>query len=33
VGLSFAKQVVLLHGGAIGLAEPELGGATFQIVL
>jgi signal transduction histidine kinase len=33
IGLSFAKQIVLLHGGAIGLAEPELGGATFQIVL
>jgi two-component system, NtrC family, nitrogen regulation sensor histidine kinase NtrY len=33
IGLSFAKQIVLLHGGAIGLAEPELGGATVQIVL
>lgn len=33
VGLSFAKQIVLLHGGAIGLAPSELGGATFQIVL
>jgi two-component system, NtrC family, nitrogen regulation sensor histidine kinase NtrY len=33
IGLSFAKQIVLLHGGAIGLAEPELGGATVQIIL
>lgn len=33
IGLSFARQVVLLHGGAIGPVEPELGGATLQITL
>ena len=33
VGLSFARQVVLLHEGAIGLAKSEMGGARFEIVI
>jgi two-component system, NtrC family, nitrogen regulation sensor histidine kinase NtrY len=33
VGLSFARQVVLLHGGAIGIVPSRLGGAAIQIVL
>ena len=33
VGLSFARQVVLLHEGAIELATNAMGGATFEIVL
>jgi signal transduction histidine kinase len=33
VGLSFARQVVLLHGGAIGLSDTPGGGATFEIAL
>lgn len=32
VGLSFARQVVLLHGGLIGVAPTEGAGATFEIV-
>lgn len=33
VGLSFARQVVLLHGGAIGVAPEDGPGATFEIIL
>jgi len=33
VGLSFARQVVLLHEGAIGLVPGEWGGACFEIVI
>jgi len=33
VGLSFARQIVLLHGGAIGVVPSDLGGAGLQIVL
>jgi nitrogen fixation/metabolism regulation signal transduction histidine kinase len=33
VGLSFARQVILLHGGAIGVLAAEGGGALFEIVL
>ncbi|USI75040.1 sensor histidine kinase [Sphingomonas morindae] len=33
VGLSFARQVVLLHQGRIGLAPPLLGGATIQLIV
>jgi len=33
VGLSFARQVVLLHEGAIGLTTNAMGGASFEIVL
>jgi len=33
VGLSFARQVVLLHEGAIGLVPGEMGGACFEIVI
>jgi two-component system nitrogen regulation sensor histidine kinase NtrY len=33
VGLSFARQVVLLHRGTIGLAPDEGDGARFEIVL
>ena len=33
VGLSFARQVVLLHEGAIGLSRSAMGGARFEIVL
>ena len=33
VGLSFARQVVLLHEGAIALVPGELGGACFEIVI
>jgi signal transduction histidine kinase len=33
VGLSFARQIVLLHKGAIGLSRGSEGGACFEIVL
>ncbi len=33
VGLSFARQVVLLHSGTIGLSPDHRGGARFEIVL
>ena len=33
VGLSFARQVVLLHEGAITLGTSEMGGACFEIVI
>ena len=33
VGLSFARQVVLLHEGAITLDRSEMGGACFEIVI
>jgi two-component system, NtrC family, nitrogen regulation sensor histidine kinase NtrY len=33
VGLSFARQVVLLHEGAITLGKSETGGARFEIVI
>lgn len=33
VGLSLARQVVLAHRGSIGLAESQLGGALFRIVI
>jgi two-component system nitrogen regulation sensor histidine kinase NtrY len=32
VGLSFARQIVLLHGGAIGIVETT-GGASFEMIL
>lgn len=33
VGLSFARQIVLLHGGAIGLGRTASGGAQFDLLL
>lgn len=33
VGLSFARQIVLLHKGAIGLPAQEEGGGRFEIVI
>jgi signal transduction histidine kinase len=33
VGLSFAKQVVLAHGGSISAGESDLGGASIRVAL
>jgi two-component system, NtrC family, nitrogen regulation sensor histidine kinase NtrY len=33
VGLSFARQIVLLHSGAIGVVPSHLGGAAIQIII
>jgi two-component system, NtrC family, nitrogen regulation sensor histidine kinase NtrY len=33
VGLSFARQIVLAHGGSIRIGEAALGGASVRIVL
>lgn len=33
VGLSFARRIMIAHGGTIALAEPAAGGACFEITL
>lgn len=33
LGLSIVKQIVILHGGSITIAQSEIGGAQFEILL
>ena len=33
LGLSIARKAVLLHGGALQVAQSTLGGAQFSVVL
>ena len=33
MGLSIVRQIVMLHGGDVGVRKNEDGGATFWVIL